>query len=447
MAIVYRPTEDKQVLVESKPGTGPFVFHETPTAQNLALNLQRLPFGRWSCAISRSKPAVKEQDNKISSKNDELIEPTPKLLGALESILALPSPSSLSASVSETAKIQWKQDMDMDISASYGHVLHHAKSDARVAVASKGVPKLQPDNSLFLKRVPNLSRVIPHLGLSQSTEGQEIVSFKLLPSLAKIEMSGSIKVFNRVELFPEIYVEFVVKNEPDSSRSAQLHQVYAKVQEKLLDAMLPTCATDIRFRRSVVAQADVQSIVLNQTMKEFLQQAQSHCMGYGNLQNPSPVKITVPKRMLQQKTGNKSGEGVPHSDHKDVYYIFASVEKRHAIPFVFAKHDVSYTGVDAGKIGGSWQELSIHMPKLAWTEHEPAAQTKVHEEFTRAAFALASRIDLTAKGKIQPPQSKRQLETNISTTSTTSDTVATVEVNPENLTFSSGSNEPNVYSA
>jgi hypothetical protein len=424
MAIAYRPTEEKQLVVESKPGIGPFVFHQMPTAQNLPLHIQRLLYGRWSCAVQRSKPALGDAATEMSSKNDELIEPSTKLLGALGSILPLPKSSSPPTSKSDATEIQWKEEMDFDLSASYGYVLHRANSDAKVAVASNRLPKLLPNSSQFLKRVPNLSRVMPHLGRQPNAEGQEVLSFKLLPSLAKIEMSGTIKVFNRVDLFPEIYVDFIVKNEPDSGGSAQLHQVYAKVEQRFLDAMLPACATDVRFRKTVIAQADVQSIERSQAMKDFIQQARSHCMGYDSLQSPSPVKITLPKRILQQKNGNRIRNGVPDSDSTDVHYMFASVEKRFTIPFVFGEHNVSYVGVDAGKIGGSWQELLLHMPKSIWADNDLAARTTGHADFTRATFALASRIDLTAKDRIQPPQSKKLLETNISIPSATGDTVA-----------------------
>ena len=413
MALVRKPTVERQLLAEAESTMGPLVFHQMPIGENLPLTLQRLPLGRWSSAISRSESKIPEIQSKSRSKEEKLLKPSLKLLRALEPICALARPVLGPVLTLENSRMHWMQETDIHISASLGHILHRAALEANVVLASKRMPKLLSDNSVFLKRVPNLSKVIPHLTLSQERPIMETVSFKLLPNWASSDSPKNVKALYRGELFPEIYVEILVKDDPESGRSARLHQIYAKVQEKHLDTMLPACATDIRFKRAVMVQADIDSVDQNQSIKDFIQQAKDQYMRFGSVENPSPISITIPKRIFQRSTGKGNKIGLHIKDHMNVHYVFASVETRQTIPFVFGEHDVTYNVVDAGKIGGSWEELLLHMPKTTGEDIE-AADIKVHEKFVQAVFALVSRVDLTARGRLQPPQSKRQLETNVS---------------------------------
>lgn len=418
VALVYQPKEKKSMSILSKPVDAPFVLLQTSAGENLPLRQQRIPFGRWNSFVSRPNivdGVLEPQAN--DSLNDEL-KPNSKVLKALRPVFAAADPIlALDAPPEKTDKMQWKQNMDIKLSASIGHVLHRTNTEPSLSLALNHIPRMPLEKSIFLKRVPNLFRVIPHMTLDQSTPIQEILSFKLLPSWVRSGVPRHVKVHRRLQLFPEITVDFVLENDPDNGRLAHLHGVFATVQEQSVDIMTPSYAADVRFKRTVVACGDVDTIDSDESLNDFIRQSNAIALGGGILHHTRPISVRMPKNALSQ-IGRDQLDGRkrhPHEqsllskDEVEVDYMFASAEHRQTIPLAFGQHSASLTSVESGKIGGGWQELLLHLPVPTAKALEGKATNDL-EQAIQPAFALLHMIDQVAKGALRPPPSKRQLE-------------------------------------
>jgi hypothetical protein len=210
------------------------------------------------------------------------------------------------------------------------------------------------------------------------------------------------------------------------------------VQEQSVDIMIPSFAADLRFKRTVVAFGDLNTIESDKSLNDFIRQSHAIALGGGILHHARPISVRIPKDALSQ-IGRDQLDGQkrhPHEqnllskDEVEVDYMFASAEHRQTIPLTFGQHSASLTSVEAGKMGGGWQELLLHLPVL--TANAPEAKDpEPVEETIQPAFALLHMIDQVAKGALRPPPSKRQLEM-VDRTSTITDSTTALNDNLEN---------------
>ena len=260
----------------------------------------------------------------------------------------------------------WEGETRTTTVALAGHVLRPLDvSSVPKSVTAKQLGKKQEPLRAFSFDVPGLIRSIGSLPAVHDVGDQETLVLYLKPS-PWARLGGKLST-----AFPAI--EMLLRVDEDLQRN-QLLKVEAVVDQRIHDTMLPESASDVRFRtRSTI---DLRNPARCHPIADFLRRSHLAVWGRERLKTPAGLSLRIPKWMIEASTRPElektAGDEAASSQDIEVEYLFAGLELRQSIGLAINGWKAQYVGVEAGKAGGRWGELTFHM--------EPAATAPLREE-------------------------------------------------------------------
>ena len=184
---------------------------------------------------------------------------------------------------------------------------------------------------------------------------------------------------------PLLEIHFVI---PRATKMATLAQARLIVNHSELDLMLPARMMDLRFRNtSYVESSEVQS---DPCLADFLAASELDIYGISRLRTPSQIRITVPPQALA-----RLGSSVPptYAEGVSTHYVFSKLEHRSSTRLrttnarrsrtevkKFSEHSLSLNTIEAGRVGGSRDELVLLGMKDPTEVSEAEALSKLTDD-------------------------------------------------------------------
>lgn len=279
---------------------------------------------------------------------------------ALNRFFATPSHTTMA---SEDPSLHWTSERRYWDSAILGQVIFPTKAANEKYVRAKGKAKGVKNERLrirlgewrreFVSLVPGLVRSLEHLGLETLALGMESKE-SLLISLAPSFRNTSLPV--SFEALPDLEIQIAFDNDSQTTSIKDVRTVF----KREFDFLLPQNTVDMRFVRRTCVHSNPEH--LNPRISQFIKNSNLDIWGTERLQTPTGLEIEVPSHAFRRRSG--SSNETPKQCLVD--YAFASLEHRSSLSIPFRQagswSDLTYTSIEAGKIGGRSSSLSLSHP-------------------------------------------------------------------------------------
>ena len=280
---------------------------------------------------------------------------------------------------SENTRRYWIEDVIYQDSAILGHVVFPTpKNEADRTSASptshlSGLqPRLTKIHTDFVTQVPGLVSLVDDIGLENphtKTRDEELLVIRLFPSSKNILLPQIIKAM------PDLEIRIICD---DKTKTTQIQKV-SLVRREELGLLLPQNTVDLHFTHERCIHARSGSI--DPSIELFIQNSNLDIWGPGRLKTPTDLTLSIPPHAL----GNVNDPSFTAKLKKnELQYTFASLEHRSEmeIPFSQPKShaELTYTTIEAGKIGGRRNELSLRQSRLASKRVESDVDVHQHKD-------------------------------------------------------------------
>lgn len=217
---------------------------------------------------------------------------------------------------------------------------------------------------VFLPLVPGLVRSLENLGSLEKSE--EFLQIRLSPS----SKNASLPV--PINALPDLEIMIFTDHDRKTTSIKDVRLVTGK--EK--DFLQPENVVDLRFIRNQYVYAKDDCI--DPCILSFVQDSNLDIWGTGSLKAPLDLSLSIPALAIRSHNGfdPKSYETLL------VNYAYFGLEHRSSLTIPYQDRDswptLTYTNIEAGRIGGSRDELSLHSlrfvsKQLPRTDPESAA--------------------------------------------------------------------------
>lgn len=333
-------------------------------------------WSRW-CSRSIREINIKNQQEGAVTRPNTLENPLDRKATARALHQFFVAPNDIYDTSKETIS-QWVSNISYWDSVLLGQVLfpsHGYKGKDATPKASKTDSGLQPKvtdrRRQFVTAVPGLIRALEDFGLETidpKTWNEEFLLIRLVPSF-----KNSLPV--PLEVVPDLEIRIFFD---DSSKTSSIRDVRL-VRTNELDLLLPQNTMDLRFIRRACVYSRKGG--LDTQIRQFVQESNLDIWGSGRLKTPNSLKISIPRHALGSISDGRSTEGYAH---EQVEYTFASLEHKCEVGVPFRQPgswaDLTYTTIEAGKIGGRRDELGLKQPRRPKNAHETDENKSKGEE-------------------------------------------------------------------
>ena len=218
-------------------------------------------------------------------------------------------------------------------------------------------PRLQKTRREFVTQVPGLVSSLESIGKNDPTTkvwNEEFVLIRLTPS-----SKNALPV--PLELAPDLEIRIAFD---ENSKTASIHDVRL-VRRNELDVLLPQNTMDTRFVRRTCVYS--RKSALDPSITRFIQSSNLDIWGTGRLKTPTNLHLLIPPHSIGPTSDGSNIRRLRQFKHHHVEYTFASLDHRTEIRIPFRQQpgeraDLTYTSIEAGKIGGRRDELCIQQP-------------------------------------------------------------------------------------
>lgn len=250
----------------------------------------------------------------------------------------------------------------------------------------------------FLPLVPGLVRSLESFrSLEKSEEFWEI---RLSPSSSSKNASLPVPV----EALPEIEIRIFLDHEKKKTSIKDVRLVNAKKK----DFLQPQNVVDLRFVRKQCIYAKDKSV--DPRIATFLRDSNVDIWGTELLKTPPGLSLSIPALAIQP---HKGFDPTSYDETLPVDYISLGLEQRSSLAIPYQDPTswptLTYTRVEAGRIGGRRDELSLHnltspskqLPasSAASTNDNSLSSTDHTSILFRKVAALVDTIELAGKGQ------------------------------------------------
>lgn len=167
----------------------------------------------------------------------------------------------------------------------------------------------------------------------------------------------------------------------DATRESKLKDIRAIVHETKTDVMLPENLVDTRFEQDTVSRLKRR---YPKQVDEYIKNSQLNLAG-GSFQALPRIRFPLSSHLIQEPGLKILGLSChEHGDNCEVEYLFAGLEIRSTLTYIWRGWRVEYTSIRAGKSGGRRSELRMRPEKNGERVGE--------EEFVKHAYMLADLI-------------------------------------------------------
>ncbi len=377
--------QNRDILVPVDVGTG------------LSLTERTQQWSRW-CSRSTRQINLKSQQEGAAVRLNTIDNPLDQkpVARALRQFFA--APVDKYETPKETVS-HWVSNISYWDSVLLGQVLFSPLPTKRPRSSDPGFqPQLAKRRREFVTLVPGLVRSLEDFGMSTTDPtawDEEFLLIRLIPSF-----KNSLQV--PLEAVPELEIRifFDESNKTISIRDVRL------VRRTELDLLLPQNTMDLRFVRRACVYSRKGG--LDARIKKFVEESNLDIWGSSRLKTPTGLKISIPPHALRPASDGHSSEGF---ERKEVEYTFASLEHRCEIGVPFRQPDswadLTYTSIEAGKIGGRRDELSLKQPKrmrnARVTDEEDAVDDKKIFDDEKHSASLLRKANALINGIENPP--------------------------------------------
>ncbi len=369
----------------------------------LALIHRNQQWSRWCSPNARKIREVKAERGKSTSPNPL---DNAKALNTLNKFLARPEQhheSSLEASP------YWQPNIVHSDSVTLGHVVfsgtlagkrsapNQAKTEAVKDDQSTG--RLNNIRREFVSSIAGVFRLLQPLGSVTSNPAiAEYVQVHLTPSLGTLPVP--------MEVLPNLEIRIKLNNNTMTTSIEYVRLVHSKH----LDFMLPQNTVDLRFIRgsSVYWQTDGPR---DPRIQQFIQDSNFDIWGTDRLRTPTELALEIPAHAMRPHK-RFPGEKVPGAMLVD--YTFSSLEHRSELLIPIGKagewSNLTYTNIEAGKLGGRRDELTLTNPMESGTtlpdHEEPNAIAQITIAKNPNSATLLSKLNTLINAIENQPENK-----------------------------------------
>ena len=342
----------------------------------LALIHRNQQWSRWCSPNARKIREVKAERGKSTSTNPL---DNAKAVRTLNKFLA--SPQQHHESPWE-ASPYWQPNIVHTDSVTLGHVVfsgplavkrsapNQAKTEA--VRGDQIVGRLNNIRREFVSSNAGIFRLLQPLGsVTSNTTITEYVHIHLTPSLGTLPVP--------MEVLPNLEIRIKLNNNTMTTSIEYVRLVHSRH----LDFMLPQHTVDLRFIRgsSVYWQTEGP---FDPRIQQFIQDSNFNIWGTDRLRTPTELALEIPVHATRPQKA-LLGEKLPGAMLVD--YTFSSLEHRSELLIPIGKagewSNLTYTNIEAGKLGGRRDELTLINPMEVGTtlpgheERNPIAQLSI----------------------------------------------------------------------
>ena len=322
----------------------------------LALIHRNQQWSRWcSLKVRRIRAVEAERGNSASLNslvnNAEAVNTLNKFLAPPQQHHELPW----------EANPYWQPNVVHLDSVTLGHVVFSGPSAAKRSAPNEAKTKAVTEDQIvgrlnktrreFVSSIPGVFRLLEPLGSVASNPAiAEYMQIHLAPSLGTLPMP--------IEALPNLEIRIKLNNYTKTTSIEYVRLVHSKH----LDFMLPRNTVDLRFIRDTSVYWQTEG-TCDPRIQQFILDSNLDIWGTDRLRTPTELTLEIPAHAIR---GHKevAGEKVPGTMLVD--YTFSSLEHRSSLLIPISKtgewSNLTYTNVEAGKLGGRRDELTLTNP-------------------------------------------------------------------------------------
>ena len=255
----------------------------------------------------------------------------------------------------------WQPNIVHSDSVTLGQLIFSEPLGAKRSAPNQVKPKAVKDDQVahgpkktrreFVSSIAGVFRLLRPLGSVTSNSAiAEYLQIHLTPSLGTSHVP--------VEFLPNLEIQIKLSND---TMTASIEYVRL-VHSKHLDFMLPQNTVDLRFNRasSVYWQTERPC---DSRIQQFIQKSNFNIWGTERLRTPTELTLEIPAHALRTHK-QLAGEKVPGAI--SVGYTFNSLEHRSELLIPLSETGewsiLTYTNIEAGKLGGRRDEFTLTNP-------------------------------------------------------------------------------------
>ena len=267
----------------------------------------------------------------------------------------------------------WTPEIEYHDSVTLGQVLFPTNSarsiakalrDGKKRIKKKGqTPRPIDTNSIALKSLRQPREFLPLVpGLVNSLErlespekSEEFLQVRLSPSSKKLSLHMP------VTALPDLEIE-VSFNEETKTTSIQDVRL---VNRKENDFLQPQNIVDLRFIREQRIHANFKDDIVDPRIVSFVQHSNFNIWGSERLKTPLGLSLSIPALAIQPH------DGLDPTSYDTLLVDYTSLGLEHRSSLTIPYHELNswptltYTNIEAGRIGGRRDELSLHSLRFA----------------------------------------------------------------------------------
>ena len=367
----------------------------------LALIHRNQQWSRWCSPNARQVREVKAQRGESTS-------PSPlgnaKAVSTLNKFLA---PVRQHHDLPWKASPYWQPKTVHSDSVTLGHVVFSGPLAAKRSAPNQAKTEAVKDDQIlgklnnirreFVTSIAGVFRLLQPLGSVTSNPAiAEYVQIHLTPSLGTLPVP--------MEVPPNLEIRIKLNNNTMTTSIDYVRLVYSKH----LDFMLPQNTVDLRVIRGSSVYWQKEGFC-DPRIQQFIQDSNFNIWGTDRLRTPTELALEIPAHAMRPHKGIP-GEKVPEAMLVD--YTFSTLEHRSELLIPIGKSGewshLTYTNIEAGKLGGRRDELTLTNPVESGTalpgheEQNAIAQTNIAKNPNPAT--LLSKINTLINAIENPPE-------------------------------------------
>ena len=251
------------------------------------------------------------------------------------------------------------------------------KSNTAADMALNGVYKsLGNLQRAFVTTVPRMTRALE--AVPSSTYPLERLLIRMVPTSAP-GLRAEIR-----ECIPEL--EIIMRINP-AERKVDLRNVRLVLMHQELDLLLPSHTTDLRFISRSYLHGNREGV--DPCLTAFVEASQLDIWRSERLRTPNTLRLSIPTASISKRKGHAA---LPDRDVVTVEYQFAGLEHRSHVNLIpVGNKRAQYNTIEAGRIGGRREELTINLRSLAGSSRN-LSDREVAKGLLESALAMIGSI-------------------------------------------------------
>ena len=324
-------------------------------------------WSRWCSPHTQGQAREKEEkDRTLPSSNHGKLA-----INSVKSFFGAPDDTSYKLCGKNTP--HWVQDTECHDSVTFGQVLFPSNMaqgvaevlrDGKKKIKKKGrVARLIDTKSIGLKSSKQARQFVPLVpGLVRSLESvgplekaEEFLQVRLSPSSKNMSLPVPVKAL------PDLEMRILFDNENKATSIKDVRLVTKKEE----DFLQPQNTVDLRFIREQRVYANAKDDDIDPRIISFVQNSNFNIWGTERLKTPLDLSLSIPAHAVQPHNGFD-----PKShDTLLVEYTSLGLEHRSSLTIPYRDSNswptLTYTNIEAGRVGGRRDELSLHSLRFA----------------------------------------------------------------------------------